>query len=185
MTNLEEIVFPSTFTSFGEGDGESCFSGTYSIRTAKFSNGITALPKEVCAYQQNLTSVSIPNTVTEIGDGAFYGCTSLGSISLPSNLTRIGEEAFCECTSLSSINIPSNLVTIGQYAFYGCTSISELYIPASVDNLGYGAFHDWTNEQTIKMGKTEQPALVNESYAKIGWQKDWKYSCNATVLWGQ
>lgn len=65
-------------------------------------------------------------TVTEIGDRAFNGCTSLSSITLPSTLTKIGNAAFSGCTSLTSINIPSSVTTIGEGIFFNCTSLKTV-----------------------------------------------------------
>ena len=54
-------------------------------------------------YCTSLTSVAIPNSVTSIGDDAFYDCTSLASVTIPNSVTSIGNRAFANCTHLSSI----------------------------------------------------------------------------------
>ena len=61
----------------------------------------------------------IPNTVTSIGDAAFYGCLSITSITIPRSVTSIGDYAFIYCSSLTSITIPESVITIGGYAFEG------------------------------------------------------------------
>ena len=61
----------------------------------------------------------IPNTVTSIGDAAFYGCVSITSITIPRSVTSIGDYAFSYCSSLTSITIPESVITIGGYAFEG------------------------------------------------------------------
>ena len=63
----------------------------------------------------------IPNTVTSIGDAAFYGCVSITSITIPRSVTSIGDYAFIYCSSLTSITIPESVITIGRYAFEGTT----------------------------------------------------------------
>ena len=63
-------------------------------------------------FCQYLTSINIPNSVTTIGEGAFYGCDSLTSINIPDSVTTIGDSAFNGCSSLTSITIPNSVVTI-------------------------------------------------------------------------
>lgn len=75
---------------------------------------------------RNLTSVTIPNSVTSIGELAF-GSTNLTSITLPSDVTSIGKNAFADCSKLTSINIPSKVTSIGEYTFQRCTSLKRIY----------------------------------------------------------
>ena len=82
----------------------------------------------------NLTSVTIPNTVTCI-DGAFEKCTKLKSVNLPPNITRIGVNTFSECSSLKSITIPENVKYIGQKAFYMCDSLEITMLPKTPPTL--------------------------------------------------
>jgi hypothetical protein len=88
----------------------------------------------------SLASITLPASVTQIGGHAFYGCTSLASITLPESVTQIGAEAFKGCTSLASITLPASVTQIGGYAFYGCTSLASITLPASVTRIGEGAF---------------------------------------------
>ena len=67
-----------------------------------------------------LISINIPNSITTIGDRAFYGCESLIKINIPNSVTTIGEGAFLGCNSLTSITIPSSVVTIIGNPFYDC-----------------------------------------------------------------
>ena len=69
----------------------------------------------------SLTSVTISNSVTSIGDSAFYECTSLTSVTIPNSVTSIGASAFSRCTSLTSVTIPSSVTGIGDNAFHGCS----------------------------------------------------------------
>ena len=77
---------------------------------------------------KRITSVVIPDSVTEIGEGAFSDCTSLESVEIPSSVTEIGVHAFSGCTSLSSVVIPDGVKKIGDYAFKDC-NISEFSHP--------------------------------------------------------
>jgi len=93
---------------------------------------------------ENLTSISIPDSVKKIDFWAFYGCKSLTSIDLPDSVEYIGDSAFYGCTALTSITIPDSVETIGEYAFASCTSLTSIDIPDGVKDIGYGAFRDCT-----------------------------------------
>ena len=87
-----------------------------------------------------LTFVNLPDTLTSIGDYAFYGCTSLPEIAFPSSLTSIGFDAFERCTSLSSIVLPEGLTAIGQSAFVRCSALSLVIDLPNLTTLGKDAF---------------------------------------------
>ena len=88
----------------------------------------------------SLTSVSIPNSVTSIGNGAFCDCSSLTSVTIPNRVTSIGWKAFSDCSSLTSITIPNGVTSIGEDAFGECSSLISVTIPNSVTSIGYAAF---------------------------------------------
>ena len=104
---------------------------------------------------------------------------------MPESVTYIGSNAFSDCTSLKDIGDTSGLVTIESSAFENCTSLESIYIPESVDNLRDSVFSGWTSNQTIRMERDEEPALVWSHYSETGWTRDWQNNCNAQVLWGQ
>ena len=76
---------------------------------------------------KSLTSITIPNSVTNIGNYAFDGCTSLSSITIPNGVTSIGEYAFKGC-SFVNVTIPNSVTSMGSYAFKGCTSLTRVMI---------------------------------------------------------
>ena len=73
----------------------------------------------------------IPNSVTSIGDCAFYGCTNLTSITIPNSVTSIGYGAFGSCKGLTSITIPNSVTSIGYYAFSGCSGLTAIHCLSS------------------------------------------------------
>ena len=93
-----------------------------------------------------LKSLVIPDSVTNIGDYAFWGCKSLKSLVIPDSVTSIGDYAFDDCTSLSSLVIPEGVTSIGHCAFRGCYSLKSLVIPASVGNIIGNPFSGWNGE---------------------------------------
>ena len=105
---------------------------------------VTSIKRAFCKIDGNscegLTHVIIPNSVTSIGEGAFWGCTSLTSIIIPNSVTSIGSVAFSECSGLTSITIPNCVTSIGDGAFGNCTSLTSITIPNSVTVIESTAF---------------------------------------------
>lgn len=85
-------------------------------------------------------TVEIPNGVTEIGEGAFRGCTVLKSIEIPASVIKIGDGAFMGCTSLETVTIPNSVTEIGDWTFAFCTSLHCITIPKSVQSISKKAF---------------------------------------------
>ena len=99
----------------------------------------------------SLSSITIPNSITSIGDGIFYDCSSLSSIDLPDSVTSIGGAAFSGCTSLDSIAIPNSVTSIGNRAFYDCTCLTSIYLPNSVTSIGVEVFNGCTSLSSINL----------------------------------
>lgn len=81
-------------------------------------------------------------TVTGIAPGCFRDCTALTTVLLPDTLTQIGREAFAGCTNLRGLYVPDGTETIGRDAFAGCVSLESVYIPATVEFIAGGCFDD-------------------------------------------
>ena len=96
-----------------------------------------------------MTSVTIPNSVTSIGDYAFADCTGLTSVTIPDSVTSIGDYAFHGCTGLTSVTIPNSVTSIGSYAFQYCSGLTSVTIPNSVTSIGDGAFYSCTGLTSI------------------------------------
>ena len=92
------------------------------------------------AHNSKITNIIIPNSVTSIGDNAFYDCSSLTSITIPDSVTSIGHSAFSDCSSLMSITIPDSITSIGDYAFKCCSSLTSITIHDCVTSIGDAAF---------------------------------------------
>ena len=87
-----------------------------------------------------IRSVTIPQSVTSIGDRAFDGCSALTTLSLGEKIKTIGNYAFENCTSLTGVNIPQSVTSIGYYAFEGCTHLNPLTIKGPITSMGNYAF---------------------------------------------
>lgn len=95
---------------------ESAFAGVKPLHKVSFLGSPTAILKGAFA-ESGLADITLPNSVTAIGDEAFHYCRSLPSIMLPSALDSIGSFAFADCDSLTSVIVPDSVQTVGAYAF--------------------------------------------------------------------
>ena len=115
------------------------FGGT-SLTTVNIGDSVQRIPANFVGNCSGLTSVTIPNSVTSIGDYAFYGCSGLTSVTIPNSVTSIGRLAFRGCSGLTSVTIPNSVTSIGGGAFAYCSSLTSVTIPNSVTSIGNSAF---------------------------------------------
>ena len=106
------------------------------------------------AYRLNWTSVVIPNTIKDIGNSAFEGCTRLTSVKMPNSVTSIGYYAFYNCTGLTNITLPDSMTHIHPRAFGGCTALESIKIPDSVTSIGNGVFYDCRSLTSVTIGNS-------------------------------
>jgi len=110
------------------------------IKNLTIPNSVTEMGKWAFYGCSGLTSLTIPNSVTSIGDNAFNGCSGLTSLTIPNSVTSIGVHAFSDCSGLTSLTIPNSLASISGGAFAGCCSLTSVTIPNSVISIGSAAF---------------------------------------------
>lgn len=100
---------------------------------------VASISAEAFKWCKTITSVTIPNSITYIGDEAFLRCISLVSVVIPDSVTIINKRVFAECPLLESINIPDSIKKIDNRAFEGCTRLPAI-IPARTEFIGGMAF---------------------------------------------
>ena len=115
---------------------------------------ITEIPDGAFYNCVGLKSITIPNTIVSIGYKAFEGCVGLNTITMPNSLTSIGSNAFYGCSGLKSIVLSDNLIEIKNNAFNGCTGIIKLEIPDSVTTMGEDAFASCTGIKELKLSES-------------------------------
>ncbi len=157
-TSLTSVTIPEKVTSIEY----SAFSGCTSLESIEVDeDNITYSSeggvlfdhdkKELIQYPagKRESSYLIPSFVMYVGNGAFYGCTSLESVTIPENVKSIGWSAFSGCTSLESVTIPENVASIKYGAFSGCTSLASVTIGSSVAEIGDRAFEGCTSLKSV------------------------------------
>jgi TonB family protein len=143
-TNSDGVtIYYNTLTETTCEVGRGNYSGSVNIPSTVKNNNITYTVTEIGRYAfmfcNNLTSVTIPNTVKYIRYGAFYECSSLTSLKIPDSVIGIDEFAFSDCYYLAQLTLGKNLETIGEQAFDNC-GISSLTLPNSVKTIKGNAF---------------------------------------------
>ena len=138
-SGLTSVTFTptSTLTSIGI----EAFYNT-KLTSVIIPNSVTTIAKGVFQNSRVLTSVTLPINplFTSIPQSAFYGCADLTSVTIPDSVTSIGATAFYGCADLISVTIPDSVTSIGARAFYGCTGLTSVTIPDSVTSIIDTAF---------------------------------------------
>ena len=166
-TSLTSIVIPHSVVSIGDGAFSGCllleyisisksiiclngnpfsdWNGKLECLSPNFIYADDVLfnkdKSEIVSFRnQKIESYIIPNSVTSIGDDAFFGCRSLSNIVIPDSVTSIGDGAFFGCSYLSNIVIPDSVISVGDWTFCGCRSLSSIVIPDGVSSIGVCTF---------------------------------------------
>ena len=213
-SSLTSVTIGNGVTTIGEGAFGDCSSLT-SVYISDISawcnisftsSYANPLSNGCNLYLNNelVTDLTIPDSVTTIGERAFQGCSSLTRVTIPDSVTRIEAWAFDGCRSLTSVTIPDSVTTIGIYAFQGCSSLQEFNgkfasedgrcliidgtlnsfapaglteytIPDSVTTIGYAAF---SNSRSLKTLTVPDNVIVIEQYAFGGFSGELVINCN-------
>jgi len=190
-----------------DNSSEVNISSSVSINNKNYS--VTGIGALAFINHKTVASVFIPNTITNLGERAFYyssfqtinfedgskltmigdsmfaGCDQLTKINLPNSITSIGNDAFSFCESLVSIKIPNKVTKIGDGAFEYCFELVSIVIPNSVTTIGDSAFN-LCGDLTIYCEATSKPSGWNTNWNKYGcsvyWAGQWEYDSNGNPI---
>ena len=160
------VTIPSTLNSYPVVSIESNAFINSALTSVSIPNSVTSIGSGAFANCPSLASVIIPNSVTSIGSNAFSG-TALISVSIPNSVTSIGESAFEQCSSLASVSIPYSVTSIGSYAFSG-TALTSVSIPYGVTSIGNGAFSYCYNLTSVTIPNSLTSIGANAFYGCLG-----------------
>lgn len=166
----------------------SLFGNNY-LETITFGSLVKKVPKLAFrGYNNNVTSVLLPNSITEIGDYAFDGCrnlkdvywsdgltkigkfafdgTNLEAVELPEGITEIGNSAFSGCKNLRTISLPESLTIISSYLFSSCENLLQVTIPQNITSIQSKAFKGCKLDE-INVQATNPPIASEDSFDGI------------------
>ena len=144
-SGLTSVTIPDSVTSIGS----SAFYGCSGLTNISVSIGNPAyksvdgllLSKDGSTLIHGINgNVTIPDSVTSIGDYAFYNCSGLTSVTIPDSVTSIGYSAFSGCRGLTSVTIPDSVTSIGDWAFGHCSGLTSVTIGNGVTSIGSDVF---------------------------------------------
>ena len=131
-------------------DRRKLIEGDWNLETYSVNEGTVVICDEAFRSCENLTHITLPNSVTHIGDSAFESCNNLTCITLPCSVIHIGDWVFYCCENLASIILPNSLTHIGDWAFDGCRDLTTINIPQGTTNkfksLLYKEYHPLLKE---------------------------------------
>lgn len=140
------IMGSGAMTNFADASSVPWHASVGTIETVELPAGLTNIGDYALSGMTSLTSVTIPASVMVIGKGAFMGDYQLSALNDGVNTSNNG----------TSINIPNGIVSIGEKAFDGCLAFSSVYLPASVSGIGAGAFDDCENLEAFIVDASNQ-----------------------------
>lgn len=124
--------------------GHSAFSNCNELTSVTMGDSITFIGSDAFSGCNNLRNVTLGKSVRTIGNFAFYGCYALTEIIIPDHVTTINYGTFMYCTELTSVTMPTSVTYIDSNAFYNCRRLTEITIGKNVEFIGDEAFMDCT-----------------------------------------
>ena len=172
-TNEGVITFDGDVTSIGDNAFYDYYDYVYycnDLTSITIPDSVTSIGEYAFCCCEALTSVTIGNGVTSIGDYAFFGCKALTSVVIGNSVTSIGDYAFEDCDALTSITIPDCVTWIGDYAFFDCDLLESVTFGdgINISSFGWFAFIDCPSLKSFygKYASNDNRCLIINNYYK-------------------
>ena len=147
-----DIVIPSSIGGYPVVSiGYGAFFKCNDLTSITIPDSVTSIEDWAFYECKNLQSVAIGSVVAFIGKQAFFGCEKLKNITIPDSVTYIGDEAFSYCESLETVTLSNSVTSINYATFSDCYNLTIINIPDGVTNIGDNAFQRCTSLETIKI----------------------------------
>ena len=148
--NLNSVTIPDTLTNLGEF---IIYNTAYYKNSSNWVDGLLYIGSNLIEAEISISGdVRIKNGTKTIASKAFYKCSNLVSVTIPDTVVNLGEYTFNSCPNLTSVKIGNSVTSVGNQTFYGCTSLTSIIIPDSVESIGICAFSDCTNLKSVSFG---------------------------------
>jgi uncharacterized repeat protein (TIGR02543 family) len=155
---LTSVTIGNNVTSIGNGAFSGC-SGLTAVNIhdlagwcRKSLGSFIPSPYSLFLNGKEVTDLTIPGNVTNIGSSAFSGCIGLTSVTIPGNVSSLGSSAFSNCVGLTSVTLGNGVTSIGSHAFSGCGRLTSVTIPDNVNSLGSSAFSGCAGLTSLTIG---------------------------------
>lgn len=148
---ISNLYYLTEFTS----SNKNLYLNNELVTTLIIPNGVTEIASKAFQKCNKITSVIISDSVTSIGVATFRDCTGLTSVTIGNGVTNIDDLAFFGCIGLTNIVIPDNVINIYRSAFYDCTGLMSITIPNSVTSIGNYTFKNCTSLTNITFNGTK------------------------------
>ena len=188
------LVEPNNTSAFNVAIVSNEWNETTGEGVITFDGELTTIGNYAFEDCQSMTSITIPDSVTTLGWGAFTKCSTLREFSgkfatddglclitddilkafaidcgvteytIPNNVTSIAHNVFMECVSLTSVTIPDSVTTIGDYTFTWCKNLTTISIGSGVTSIGYAAFVDCNSLTSVYCKATTPPTLDGNGF---------------------
>ena len=172
-TSLTSVTIPDSVTTIGGGAFAGCESlKEFKGKFAADGGRCLIMDNTIIAYANaSGTTYTIPDSVTTIGDWAFYNCDSLTSVTIGNSVTTIGDHAFLYCHSLTSVTIGDSVTTIEGAAFYDCSSLKTVYCkPTTPPTGGSSMFNYNASDLKIYVPASDDDSIINAYKVKQYWR---------------
>lgn len=168
-STIESVTMPDTIDTIGSEAFQECSnletatlstnlevmgSGVFKdsgITSIVIPNGITNLESDMFSGCTSLTSVTLPQTLHSLGATSFMGCTKLLAITIPNSVNGIQYGTFAGCIELSDVTLGSGVISIDGDAFLNCSSLENVVVPEGIKYINFGAFKNCTGLTQINL----------------------------------
>ena len=140
--SVEKIVFVDKDGQGISNIGDYAFYGMTNLTSVTLPGSITSIGKCAFAFCSSLETITIPSSTASVGDSAFEACAALKSITLPGTTTQLGDGAFAYCHSLTSATIAGKVESISADTFTGCKNLKALTVLAGIESFDEKSFTD-------------------------------------------